>query len=180
MSKAVKQMEVDALKQTFQNVRDIVVLSPKGVSCAMDHELRSNLRKKNIRLMMVKNSLTRRVFRDLGIKVADDSPYWSQTTWMAWGADSAAELAKEIQTAVGDPKWKDKANIKGGIAEGTEIAFDEMVRLPTRPEALARIASLILGPGSQLAAQITGPGGQLASQVKSLGEEKKEEPAPAA
>jgi large subunit ribosomal protein L10 len=178
MSKTVKQMEMDALKQTFHDVRDMVVLSPKGVSCAMDHELRSNLRKKNIRLMMVKNTLTRRVFRDLGLKVADDSPYWAKPTWLAWGMDSAGSLGKELATVLADPKYKDKVTVKGGIAEGDVIDFEAMQRLPTLAEALGRIVALILGPGSQLAGQIVGPGGQLAGQVKSLGEEKKEEAAP--
>ena len=47
MSKAIKQMEMDALRKAFQNVRDLVVLSPKGVSAGMDHGLRNVLRKKN-------------------------------------------------------------------------------------------------------------------------------------
>ncbi len=180
MSKAVKKMEMDALKATFQNVRDLVLISPKGVSAGLDHGLRNSLRKKNIRLMMVKNSLCRRVFKDLGMKVPDDSPYWANTTWMAWGPDSVGELSKEIDAAVvNDPKFKDKATIKGAIAEGVPIDFETAKTMPTRPEALARVAALILGPGGRLAAALKGPGGQLAAQVKSIGE-KKEEAAPAA
>jgi large subunit ribosomal protein L10 len=181
MSKAVKQMEMDAMKQTFKDVRDLVVLSPKGVSAGLDHGLRTSLRKKNIRLMMVKNSLCRRVFKDLGMKVPDDSPYWANTTWVAWGPESVGELSKEIDTAVfADVKFKDKVTVKGAICEGSPLDFETAKTIPTKAEALGRIAALILGPGGQLAAAILGPGGQLAAQVKSKGEEKKDEAAPAA
>jgi large subunit ribosomal protein L10 len=180
MSKAIKQMEMDALKKTFQDVRDLVVLSPKGISAGVDHGLRNSLRKKKIKVMMVKNTLTRKVFADLGMNIAPDSPFWANTTWMVWGADSVAELSKEVQTAIiDDPKFKDKVTVKGAIAEGNLISFEVAKTLPTRAEALSRVASLILGPGGQLAAQIMGPGGQIAAQVKSIGE-KKEEAAPAA
>ena len=56
---------MDALGQTFQNVRDLVLMSVQGMTCQQDHQLRHTLRKKNIRLQMVKNSLTRRVFGEL-------------------------------------------------------------------------------------------------------------------
>ena len=62
MSKFIKQMEMNALRETFQDVRDLVVLSVKGLNCHAEHTLRSTLRKKKIRLKQVKNSLTRRVF----------------------------------------------------------------------------------------------------------------------
>jgi len=178
MSKVIKQMEMDTLKQTFKDVRDMVLISPKGVSAGLDHGLRNSLRKKKIRVMMVKNTLTRRVFSELGMNIAKDSPYWQNTTWMIWGADSVAELSKEVDAAVvNDPKFKDKFVVKGAIAEGSAITFDLAKTLPTRAEALSRVAALILGPGSQLASAIIGPGGQLAGQVKSLGDKKDEEAA---
>ena len=49
MSKVIKQMEMDALKQTFQDIRDMVILSASKLSCQQDTQLRAALRKKNIR-----------------------------------------------------------------------------------------------------------------------------------
>src|SRR5579884_3290405 len=96
MSKQIKQMEMDALKETFGDVRELVLLSVSGLTSTADNQLRANLRKKNIRVQMVKNSLARRVFGDLGISIPQDSPYWVGTTWMAWGPDSVAELSQEL------------------------------------------------------------------------------------
>ena len=61
MSKQIKQMEMDALGKVFEGVRDLVALSISGLDSRADNQLRLNLRKKNIRLHVVKNSLARRV-----------------------------------------------------------------------------------------------------------------------
>ena len=47
---------------------------------------------------MVKNSLARRVFADLGIKPGDDA--WAGPTVVAWGGESVAELSREVEAAL--------------------------------------------------------------------------------
>ena len=64
MSKVVKQMQMDAIKSTLSGVRDLVVLSFKGLNSQTDGLFRANLRKKKVRLQVVKNSYTRRVFKE--------------------------------------------------------------------------------------------------------------------
>src|SRR6516165_3814000 len=126
MSKVIKQMEMDSLKSTFKDVRDLVVMSVNGVDCQADNKLRLSLRKKNIRLQVVKNSLARRVFDDIGIQLGQDSPYWAGSTVMAWGANSVAELSRTIDAEVQDlvkknPKLKDRVQFKGAVADGQAI-----------------------------------------------------------
>src|SRR5579862_4427253 len=94
MSKVIKQMEMDALKKTFGEVRDLVVLSVKGLDNAGENNLRTVLSKKKVRLKVVKNSLTRKVFGELGFGVPDDSPYWTGPTMLAWAPGaSIAEVS---------------------------------------------------------------------------------------
>jgi len=185
MSKVIKQMEMNALRSTLQEVRDAVVLSVKGLNCQLEGSLRATLRKKNIRLKMVKNSLTRRVFDDLGIRIGADSPMWNGPTAFAWGANSVAELSRAIEDELKKSKnagaYKDKVNIKGALAEGQVIGFEQALTMPTREEAIAQIIGMILGPGSALAGCLTGPISQVASQIQTISEKKEEEtPAPAA
>jgi large subunit ribosomal protein L10 len=80
MSKQIKQMQMDSLKNTFKDVRDLVMLSTTKLSCHNDHVFRSTLRKKNIRLQLVKNSLARRVFDEMGMKIGKA---WEGTTVLA-------------------------------------------------------------------------------------------------
>jgi large subunit ribosomal protein L10 len=183
MSKVIKQMEMTALRESFGKVRDLVVLSITGLNCVHDGQLRAALRKKKIRLKVVKNSLTRKVFGDIGLHVPDDSPYWTGPTALAWGGDSIAELSQAIDGELKGAKtatlYKDKVFVKGAIADGLPVSFDQALKMPTRAEAIARVAMLALAPASRLVGQIKAAGANLASQIKTLSE-KKEEAASAA
>jgi large subunit ribosomal protein L10 len=185
MSKQIKQLEMDALRKTFGEVRDLVVLTVNGLSCQADNQLRLSLRKKNIRLQMVKNSLARRVFDGLGISLPKESPYWAGTTTLAWGAGSLAELSRDLESELKalvtkNAKLKDKVKVKGAISDGQEVTFDRALKMPTRAEAIANVIALALAPASRLVSQIQAPGASLASQVKTISEKKPEESAPAA
>jgi large subunit ribosomal protein L10 len=165
MSKVIKQMEMDALKATFKDVRDLVVLSTTKLTCHTDHGVRSALRKKKIHVQVVKNSLARRVFSDLGMKV---DKAWGGTTMFAWGAGSLAELSKDVEALV---KKNDKVlKVKGAISEGLEIDFKTALAMPTRAEAIARVVGLALAPASRLVGQLNAAGVRVASQIKTLSE----------
>ena len=188
MSKVFKQMEMDSLRGTFQEVRDVVVLSVKGLNCHLEGSLRATLRKKNIRLKVVKNSLTRRVFDELGIRIGADSPFWAGQTTLAWGPGSVAELSRGIDDELKKSKiaaqYKDKVNIKGAIADGQIVSFDLALKMPTRLEAIGQILSAILGPASAIAGSLTGPISQVAGQIQTISEKTESAaeaaPAPAA
>src|SRR5437879_4769873 len=117
MSKQIKQMEMAALKKAFEGVRDLVVLTATGVSCQTDNQMRMGLRKKSIRLQVVKNSLARRVFDELGLH---GSNFWEGPTLIAWGAGSLAELSRELDAIL---RKNDRIKPKGAIAEGQEVTF---------------------------------------------------------
>jgi large subunit ribosomal protein L10 len=165
MSKQVKQMEMDALKKTFQDIRDMVVLSATTLDCQADNQLRAALRKKNIRLRVVKNSLTRRVFDELGMKV---DGCWEGPTMLAWGSNSLAELSKELDILV--RKHGKALKVKAAVSEGQTIDFKQALAMPTRAEAIGRIVGLALSPASRLIGQILGPAAQVVGQIKSRSE----------
>jgi len=164
MSKPIKQMEMDALKKSFQGIQDLVFLSSSGLSCQTDNQLRLALRKKNIHLQVVKNSLARRVFNDLGFKL---EKYWEGPTTVAWGAGSVAELSRELDTFI---KKNDKMKVKGVLAEGQEISFDRALKMPTRIEAIGKVIALALSPAQRLMAQVIAPAATIAGQLKTLTE----------
>jgi large subunit ribosomal protein L10 len=174
MSKKIKQMEMDVLKQSFQGVRDMVLLSVSKVTCQADNQMRLTLRKKNIRLHVVKNSLCRKVFDDLGIQLKTP---WEGPTTLAWGADSLAELSKELELIV---KKNDKnIKVKTAVADGQEVTFKQALDMPTKPQAIGRVVMLALSPASRIVGGLLGPAGRVAGQIKSL-KDKPAEEAPAA
>jgi ribosomal protein L10 len=180
MSKAIKQMQMDALKQTFGDVKTLVVLSSTKLGAIAENQLRLNLRKKNIRLHQVKNSLAKRVFNDIGIKLVDD--VWGGSTVFAWGPESVKELSRDLEAAFKeqtkkDPKFRERVTVKAALADGQQVTFAAALKMPTRKEAIGEIMAAITGPGGQIAAALTSPGGQIASQIET---KSKEQPATAA
>ncbi len=165
MSKQVKQLEMDALKQEFNGVRDLVLLSISGVSATAENQMRLALRKKNIRLLLVKNSLARRVFQDLGI--SDVAAHLEGPTTVAWGSSSIADLSKEIDAWV---RKNAKVKPKMAVADGAVVSFDAAKQFPTRVEAIARVLSLALAPAARLVGMLRGPGATIAGQLKTIGE----------
>jgi len=174
MSKQIKQMEMDALGKTFREVRDLVALSVVGVDSRADNQLRLSLRKKNIRMQVGKNSLTRRVFGELGLNA---TKIWEGPTTLAWGATSLGELSRELDTAF---KKNGKVKFKGAVADGQEVTFEQALKMPTRAEAIGRVVMLALAPASRLLSQIRGPASQVAGQIKTLSEKAEGEKPPEA
>jgi large subunit ribosomal protein L10 len=174
MSKVIKQMQMNALKESLKGVRDMVLLNIVGLDAIAENGIRLGLRKKGIRLQMVKNSLCRRVFGESGITVKDA---WEGSTTVAWGAASVAELSKEVEAVV--KKNPKTMKVKAAVADGNQVGFDIALKMPTRAEALGRVVMLALAPASRLAAQITGPASQVCGQIKGIKDSKKDE-APAA
>ena len=146
MSKKIKQMQMDALGKQFDGVRDLVLLTVSGVDCLTENKMRLDLRKKNIRMSMVKNSLARQVFTKMGIALSE---VWTGPTTIAWGANSIAELSRTLEeTFKKNDKVKDKIKVKTAIAEGEEVPFAQALTMPTRQEAIGQLLAAILGPGA--------------------------------
>jgi ribosomal protein L10 len=179
MSKKIKELELNEIRKTFKGVRDFVLLEPLKLDSAADYTLRKSLRDKKIRVKMVKNSFVRKVFDENGIKVDTGSG----PTLLCWGADSAKALGTAVADVLKqlrpDPKLPEKVKEKTGVADGEKMPLSELMKVPTKQEAIGSVVAAILGPGAALAAALTGPATQLAGIVKAI-EEKKGEGAPAA
>jgi large subunit ribosomal protein L10 len=173
MSKAIKQMQMDALKQTFQDVRDMVLLSVSGVNATAENQMRLGLRKKNIHMQVVKNSLARRVFGELGLQVKA----WESSTTVAWGGTSLAELSRELDALI---KKNDKIKVKTALSEGQELPFRRALTMPTKAEAIGRVIALAVGPAQRLVSQMLAPAARVAGQIKTLEEPTEGAATPAA
>jgi ribosomal protein L10 len=183
MSKAVKQMEYDALAKTFSGVRDLLLISPSKIDSGLDFNFRKQLRAKKVKVQMVKNSLVQRVFEAQGVKL--DGKVWTGTTLIAWGADSIKDLSKAVDGLIKeiekkDPKSKEKYKVKVAVADGQPVTMDMALKMPTRLEAIGEIVAMMMGPASAIAGCLVGPGSQVASQIATIAEKKEEAPAAAA
>lgn len=170
MSKLVKKMQMDALKATFGQTRDLVLISMTGVKARDENQIRLQLRKKNIRLHTVKNSLAARVFKDLGINGLED--HLRGPTTIAWGASSIADLSKAIDEWIQREK---KIQPKVAVADGAVVPFEAAKKFPTRAQAIGEVLALVLGPARKVLGQVTGAGGRLAGVVQAIADRKEGE-----
>ena len=168
MSKEVKDLMMQSMRDRFKDVRDLLVVELTGIGGITDNQMRVDLRKKDIHLMVLKNSLAKRVFKDLKLEVVNQ--YLEGPRAVAWGGPSVVELAKEITD------WRKKVGklqIRGGTSEGKALGpaeVEALSKLPSREELIGRVAGLAQSPGSRLAGLLAGAGGRLVSQIKSRAE----------
>ena len=178
MSKLLKGLMAEDIKQRLAGVDNLLLVNVVGLNSDQTAALRKELRGENIRLMVVKNSLARIATEGTVLSPAFEGLTGSAA--VVWGGQDIVALAKTVVKVLGKPAYKGMEP-RGGVSDGSRIAAEEIESVskwPSREELLSKISGQILGPGARLAALLNGPGGALASQIKSHGEEK-EEPAAA-
>jgi large subunit ribosomal protein L10 len=183
MSKYVKELMMDQLRSDLDGSNSLLILDLKDLDAVAEHGLRRDLRKKSIRLRVLKNSLARRVFSEMGMDGL--SKYLKGPSAIVWGGEGITELAKEISTQV---KTLKKPEIKGGAVEGVVVGpeqVDDITKLPSREVLIGQVIGLLLGPARQTLALLSSPASTVVGQLEALVERQgggggdEEAPAPA-
>jgi large subunit ribosomal protein L10 len=182
MSKFVKDHVTDQLKRELSGVQDMLLVNVVGLTANRTSALRKTLRQKNIKLMVVKNSLARRATEGTQLAAAFEGS--QGTLAMVWGAADIVALAKEVVKLAGDKEFE-AFSPRGGVMGGARLKPEEVEQVskwPTRQEQLGMLLGQILSPGALLASQLVSVGGALASQIEQQaeGEDTPAEAAPEA
>jgi large subunit ribosomal protein L10 len=168
MSKAVKGMVIDEVVRRVGDVRDMLVIDTSRMDAFSANMWRNDLRKKEISVVTVRNTLAKQALSRSGVTALDD--VLTGPSSLVFGGRDVVELSKEIVEAA---KKNDKIQIKGGAVEGSPLdaaGVESLSKSPSREDLLAKIASQILAPGANLAALLLGPGSTVASQLKTIHE----------
>jgi large subunit ribosomal protein L10 len=182
MSKYVKELMMDQLKTELNGDRSVLILDLKGLDAITEYQFRRDLRKKSIKMRVLRNTLARRVFDDMGI--GGLSRFLEGPSVAVWGGAGVAELAKEVSDQV---KKLKKPEIKGGSVDGTVIGpeqLEDITKLPSREALIGRVVALAMAPVSRVISLANAPASGLLGQLKTLAEgapadEEKTEGAPA-
>ena len=168
MSKFVKgliQTELNGLVDD-RDIHEFMVVSVRGVPGVDNNTMRGELKEKGIRLIVVKNSLFRRVLRDHQMDSA--AALFKGPCAITYGGDSIVDVAKEIVDWV---KKIDAFEIKGAFLDGTvldEQGAKDVAKMPSRRELQAQVAGCIMAPARNLAATILGPASGIAGCVQTI------------
>ena len=171
MSKYVKDLVTKDLSSRLEGVDDALLVNVIGLDANSTVQLRKQLKAKDMRILVVKNSLAKRATEGTPLAPAFES--CEGTLAVMYGGEDMVSLAKEAIKLHKDEELP-AFEAKGGVMDGETLTVErvtEISKRSSRPEQLSLLAGQILGPGRTLAACLIGPGGSLASQVKSKSEE---------
>jgi len=181
----VKPAKIENVKSILEDydfvarLRGMVVFAEfAGISVEQMAKLRRNLRTKDVKFRVLKNTLILKALKESGVEGADS--FLKGPTAVAFSPDeiSGAKIlyafAKEIERLKKDSA---KLIIKGGVLEGKTVSKEEVEQfamLPSREEVFSKLLATINAPLVNLLRLIKEPAARLA-RVINAAEEKKGE-----
>lgn len=180
-------------KEDFSGLTNIIMLRNNGLKGDETVAMRAELREKGMKLEVIRNRVTLRAFREMGVDEVEK--LFSGPTMIVEGPDpvTIAKLAVDLRKKF--EKNKDRrVEIIGGIVDGRAVGAEGIValsKMPTRKELLSLMAGQILSVGGKLSGCLLGSGRLFAGAVKAYceklekgesgeGEKKEPEEKPAA
>lgn len=166
MSKYVKNLVTDHLRERLRGVDDALLVNVVGMDVNASNRLRTELRAKDIDLMVVRNSLAARATAGTPLAAMFDG--LTGEAAICWGSEDIVSLAKEVARLAKDQQYV-PFGPRGGVMDGERLGPDQVAEVsqwPSRTEQLGILLGQILRPGGNLGSQLTTPGGAMASQVE--------------
>ncbi len=144
-----KKKAVRELRDQLKDAKSMVFADYMGLNVAQDTEMRSEFRKEGLQYRVIKNTITTRVFDELGLE--ELKPILAGPTAVAYSAEDPI-LAPRLVAKYRD-QYK-KFTIKGGVMDGEIISLeliDELSKIPSLPVLRGRLVSTLMFPISSLA-----------------------------
>jgi large subunit ribosomal protein L10 len=176
MSKYVKDLVTRDIRRRLEGVEDAVLVSCVGMDANTTNELRGELVKKDIHMLVVKNSLARRATEGTRLAAAFEGA--TGQIGVLWGSTDFVSLVKEVVSLDKNNDKYAKFVAGGGVMDGERLdaeALKAVSKWPSRQEQISLLVGQILAPGANLSAALLGPGRMLNSQIKKIGEEEEKE-----
>ena len=139
-----KKVVVEEIKERIQNSKSVVFVKFEGLTVAQDTELRREFRKNNVEYKVLKNTLIKRAFNDLGVTDFDED--LNGPTSVAFGADETG-AAKVIIDAV--KKYDNKVTVKSAYVDGGKVDVNgvkELAAMPSKEELIAKMLGSLQAP----------------------------------
>jgi len=168
MSRYVKDLIQKEFEKRIadENISDFIVVDTTGMDAVNDNSMRSSLRQKDIRLLVVKNSLFKRALSSCRMDVA--ASLFEGSCSVVYGAESIVDAATELAA------WAKKTGsleVKGAYLDGSVLDKEqaqELVKMPTRQQMIGRLVGCLQSPGSRISAILESPAREIAGCIESV------------
>ena len=94
MSKPVKEMIIEDYRRKFGDVSGALVIDIRGIEANQNNEFRHDLRKKDIAVTVIRNSLARKAFADTPLEGL--GPVLEGPSALAFGGESVVDTARAL------------------------------------------------------------------------------------
>ena len=154
-SRGIKEQLVQDIKGKLEEAQSVIFADYRGVTVKEFTGLRAQLRKENVELKVLKNTLAKIAADQLGYE--DVEQYLTGPTVWAFSMKDPATGPKILKEFA---RSHPKLVLKGGIIDkkgfGAKTA-EELADLPSREVLLGQVAGMLLTPLSGMARVLQGP-----------------------
>ena len=150
----LKKQTVEGIKEKIQKSKSVIFVNYMGLTVEEDTNLRNELRKGGVEYKVLKNTLVKKAFNDLGI--TDCDAYLEGPTAVAFGYEDEVTAAKIITENVTKLK---KISVKAGYVDGAAInenGVKALASLPSKEVLLAKMLGSLQSPITGLAGSLSG------------------------
>ncbi len=172
MRKEEKLTVIDELVELLGNSKHFYLADTLELDAVATHELRKACFEKQIKLVVVKNTLLKRALDKLEGDYEEFYPTLKGATsiMLCETGNAPARLIKEFR------KSHDKPLLKGAFVEESiylgEEELENLVNVKSKEELLGDVITLLQSPMQQLVSQLQSGGNTLAGLVKTLSEKE--------
>ena len=155
MAKEIKKLIAQELKERLANVDGWVLVDTTGLDAHHAEDIRSELRSQGMQMLVIRNTLAKRVFGESGYPDPGDN--LQGPTAIVFGQDGVLQVSKVLIP------WRRKNKllpVRAGLLDGEIVGPAEVERLstiPDRPVLLAQLLSLLQGSIARLHRALGGP-----------------------
>ena len=165
-----KKVVVESIKEKIQNSKSVVFVKFNGLTVAEDTELRREFRKNNVEYKVLKNTLIRRAFNDLGITDFDED--LNGPTSVAFGMDETG-ASKIIIDAV--KKYENKVSVKSAFVDGGKVDVEgvkALAAMPSKEQLIAKMLGSLQAPISNFVGVLSAMPRSLVIALNAVAEKK--------
>ena len=147
MARELKDIITKDIETRFAGMDGCVVFDYQGLSAEDTFQLRRNLRQDGVRMNVVQNRLSKRVFAEREDIPGEFTDLFSGPTALLTSEEGALRASKSIANWL--KETKDSIEIRGGLFEGKVLSKEdvtEMAKIPDKDTLLAQTVGMFLSP----------------------------------
>lgn len=169
----LKKKVVEDITEKIKNSKSVVFVNYKGLTVAEDTELRNAFRKANVEYKVLKNTLVRKAFNEMGVTDFDND--LNGPTAVAFGSDETG-ASKVIVEAV--KKYGDKVAVKSAYVDGGYVDVNgvkALAAMPSKEQLIAKMLGSMQSPVSKFAGVLSATLRSVVLALNAVAEKKAKE-----